>query len=182
MAPALVERGVSEEQRAVLERWAGAQKTPQSVALRARIVLLAGEGESNSAIARRLAVSRPTVILWRSRFAEGGPQALTETRPGRGRKPTISAARITAIVQATTQTKPPGQTHWSCRSMAKAQGVSPATVQRIWDAHGLKPHRVHTFKLSNDPRFTEKLTDVVGLYLNPPEKAIVLCVDEKSQI
>jgi transposase len=182
MAPALVERGMSEEQRAVLERWAGAQKTPQSVALRARIVLLAGEGESNSAIARTLAVSRPTVILWRSRFAEGGPQALTETRPGRGRKPTISAARIKAIVQATTLTKPPGQTHWSCRSMAKAHGVSPATVQRIWDAHGLKPHRVRTFKLSNDPRFTEKLTDVVGLYLNPPEKAIVLCVDEKSQI
>jgi transposase len=182
MAPALVEWGISEEQRAVLERWTGAQKTPQSVALRARIVLLAGEGESNSAIARTLAVSRPTVILWRSRFAEGGPQALTETKPGRGRKPTISAARIKAIVQATTQTKPPGQTHWSCRSMAKAQGVSPATVQRIWDAHGLRPHRVRTFKLSNDPRFTEKLTDVVGLYLNPPEKAIVLCVDEKSQI
>jgi transposase len=173
---------VSEEQRAVLERWVAAHSTPQSVVMRARIVLLASEGASNSEIARELRVSRPTVILWRSRFAEGGPRALTETRPGRGRKPTISAARITAIVQATTQTKPPGQTHWSCRSMAKAQGVSPATVQRIWDAHGLKPHRVRTFKLSNDPRFSEKLTDVVGLYLNPPEKAIVLCVDEKSQI
>ena len=150
--------------------------------MRARIVLLASEGVSNSAIARVLAVSRPTVILWRSRFAEGGTAALTETKPGRGRKPTISAAKIKAIVQATTQTSPPGQTHWSCRSMAKAHGVSPATVQRIWDAHGLKPHRVRTFKLSNDPHFTEKLTDVVGLYLNPPEKAIVLCVDEKSQI
>ncbi len=173
---------VSEEQRAVLERWVGAQKTPQSVALRARIVLLAAEGESNSQIARTLAVSRPTVILWRSRFAEGGTAALTETRPGRGRKPTISAAKIKTIVRATTQTTPPGQTHWSCRTMAKAHGVSPATVQRIWDAHGLKPHRVRTFKLSTDPRFTEKLTDVVGLYLNPPEKAIVLCVDEKSQI
>jgi transposase len=182
VAAALVEIGISEEQRRVLERWAGAQKTPQSVALRARIVLKAGAGESNSAIARALEVSRPTVILWRSRFAEGGPQALTETKPGRGRKPTISAAKIKALVQATTQTTPPGQTHWSCRSMAKAQGVSPATVQRIWDAHGLKPHRVRTFKLSTDPRFSEKLTDVVGLYLNPPEKAIVLCVDEKSQI
>jgi len=182
MAPAVVERGVSEEQRVVLERWAGAQKTPQSVALRARIVLLAAAGESNSAVARALGLSRPTVILWRSRFAEGGTAALTETKPGRGRKPTISAAKIKAIVQATTQTRPPGQTHWSCRSMAKAQGVSAASVQRIWDAHGLKPHRVKTFKLSNDPRFTEKLTDVVGLYLNPPEKAIVLCVDEKSQI
>jgi transposase len=165
-----------------LERWVGAQKTPQRVALRARIVLMAGEGASNSAIARALGVSRPTVIAWRSRFAEGGPEALTETRPGRGRKPAISAAKIKAIVQATTQTTPPGQTHWSCRTMAKAQGVSPATVQRIWDAHGLRPHRVRTFKLSNDPRFTEKLTDVVGLYLNPPERAIVLCIDEKSQI
>ena len=173
---------VSDEQRVVLERWVGAQKTPQSVALRARIVLLAGAGESNSQIARALGVSRPTVILWRSRFSREGTAALTETRPGRGRKPTIPAAKIKAIVQATTQTRPPGQTHWSCRSMAKAHGVSPASVQRIWDAHGLKPHRVRTFKLSNDPRFTEKLTDVVGLYLNPPEKALVLCVDEKSQI
>jgi transposase len=173
---------VSDEQRGVLERWVGAQRTPQSVALRARIVLMAEQGESNSEIARRLGVSRPTVILWRRRFAEGGPQALTETRPGRGRKPRISAEKIAEIVHATTQSRPPGQTHWSCRSMARVQGVSPATVQRIWDAHGLKPHRVRTFKLSGDPRFTEKLTDVVGLYLNPPEKAIVLCVDEKSQI
>ena len=182
MASAVAGTGLSEEQRLVLERWAGAQKTPQSVALRARIVLLAAAGESNSAIARALGLSRPTVILWRARFAEGGTAALTETKPGRGRKPTISAAKVKAIVQATTQTRPPGQTHWSCRSMAKAQGVSAATVQRIWDAHGLKPQRVKTFKLSNDPRFSEKLTDVVGLYLNPPEKAIVLCVDEKSQI
>src|SRR5712692_11006974 len=137
---------------------------------------MAAAGESNSAIARALGVSRPTVISWRARFAEGGAQALTETKPGRGRKPTISAAKIKAIVQATTQTRPPGETHWSCRSMAKAQGVSPATVQRIWDANGLKTHRVRTIKISNEPRFTEKLTDVVGLYLNPPEKAIVLCV------
>jgi transposase len=178
----LAATGISEDQRAVLERWVGAQKTPQAVGLRARIVLMAGAGASNSAIAQALGVSRPTVILWRARFAEGGPQALTETRPGRGRKPGISAAKIKEIVQATTQTNPPGQTHWSCRTMAKAHGVSAATVQRIWDAHGLKPHRVRTFKLSNDPRFTEKLTDVVGLYLNPPERAIVLCVDEKSQI
>jgi transposase len=143
---------------------------------------MAADGESNSAIARALDVSRPTVIMWRERFAAGGPQALTEVKEGRGRKRSISAAKVKEIVVATTQTKPPGETHWSCRSMAKAQGVSPATVQRIWDAHGLRPHRVRTFKLSNDPRFTEKLTDVVGLYLNPPEKALVLCVDEKSQI
>ena len=182
MASAMPETVISGEHRAVLERWSGAQKTPQSVAVRARIVLLAAADKSNSQIARELGVSRPTVIMWRSRFAEDGPRALCETKPGRGRKPQISAEKIEAIVAATTQTKPAGQTHWSCRSMAKAQGVSPATVQRIWDAHGLKPHRVKAFKLSNDPRFSEKLTDIVGLYLNPPEKALVLCVDEKSQI
>jgi transposase len=120
--------------------------------------------------------------MWRERFAAAGPAALTEVRPGRGRKPTISAAKVKAIVAATTQTVPPGATHWSCRRMARAQGVSPATVQRIWDAHGLQPHRTRAFKLSSDPLFSEKLTDVVGLYLNPPEKALVLCVDEKSQI
>jgi len=173
---------VSEEQRLVLERWVAAHGTPQSVAMRARIVLMAAAGESNSAIARRLSVSRPTVIIWRERFAVGGPAALSEVRPGRGRKPTISAAKVKAIVAATTQTVPPGETHWSCRTMAKAQGVSAATVQRIWDAHGLQPHRTRAFKLSNDPLFCEKLSDVVGLYLNPPEKALVLCVDEKSQI
>lgn len=137
---------IDDEHRPVLEGWVAAQRTPQSVALRARIVLMAAEGKSNSQIARELSVSRPTVIMWRSRFAEGGPQALTETKPGRGRKPVISAEKIEAIVHATTQTKPSGQTHWSCRRMANAQGVSPASVQRIWDAHGLKPHRVRTFK------------------------------------
>jgi transposase len=173
---------VSGEQREQLERWARAHGTPQSVAMRARIVLMATDGESNSAIARELGVSRPTVIMWRERFAADGPQALSEVKAGRGRKRTISAQKVKEIVIATTQTTPPGETHWSCRSMAKAQGVSAATVQRIWDAHGLKPHRVKTFKVSGDPLFTEKLTDVVGLYLNPPEKALVLCVDEKSQI
>jgi transposase len=173
---------VSAQQRLVLERWVSAHSTPQSVALRARIVLLAAQGSSNSEIARQLSVSRPTVIMWRARFQTGGPAALTEVKPGRGRKRTISAAHVKAIVAATTQTVPPGETHWSCRTMAKAQGVSAATVQRIWDAHGLKPHRTRAFKLSGDPLFSEKLTDVVGLYLNPPERALVLCVDEKSQI
>jgi len=145
-------------------------------------VLLASEGASNAAIARELGVSRPTVIMWRERFQAGGAQALCEIRPGRGRKRTISAAKVEEIVRATTESSPPGESQWSCRSMAKAQGVSPATVARIWDAHGLKPHRVGAFRLADEPRFTEELTDVVGLYLNPPEKALALCVDENSRI
>jgi transposase len=173
---------VSAEQRALLERWVRAHGTPQSIAMRARVVLMAADGQSNSAIARALGISRPTVIMWRRRFAQGGPQSLSEVQEGRGKKRTISAEKVKEIVVATTQSTPPGETHWSCRSMAKAQGISPASVQRIWDAHGLAPHRVRSFKLSTDPHFTEKLTDVVGLYLNPPEKALVLCVDEKSQI
>ena len=173
---------VSPEERRTLEAWVRAQNTPQSVALRARIALLAADGLPNSRIARELDVSRPTVILWRRRFVEGGPSALTQIAPGRGRRVTYGAERVNQIVQATTQTKPPGATHWSTRTMAKAQGLSKATVQRIWSAHGLQPHRIQRFKLSKDRRFTEKLTDVVGLYLNPPDKALVLCVDEKSQI
>ncbi len=169
---------VSVGQRVELERLVRAHTTPRSVAKRARVVLAAAAGESNSAIAQRLGVSRPTVILWRERFTAGGTAALAETRAGRGRKPSISSRKVKQIVEATLHTTPPGATLWSCRSMAKAQGVSPATVQRIWDAHGLKPHQVKTFKLSNDHRFVEKLTD----YLNPPDKAVVLCVDEKSQI
>jgi transposase len=122
------------------------------------------------------------VIACRQRFVSDGIDGLCTIKPGRGRKPRIAAEKVAEIVSATLHEKPPGQTHWSCRSMAKAKGVSPATVQRIWDAHNLKPHQSRTFKLSNDKQFVEKLTDVVGLYLNPPEKAIVLCVDEKSQI
>src|SRR3990170_2890791 len=143
---------------------------------------MAADVAANNRIAGELGVSRSTVILWRDRFSAGGRGAPTETAPGRGRKPSISAATIKAIVDATLQTTPPGATHWSCRTMARAQGVSPATVARIWDAHGLAPHRIRTFKLSRDSKFVEKLTDVVGLYLNPPQKALVLCVDEKSQI
>ena len=173
---------VSESQRKVLETWIRAHGTPQSVATRSRVILMASQGFSNNRIARELGISRPTVIQWRQRFATGGPAALTEVQAGRGRKPQLSAQKVKGIVDATRHTKPEGATHWSCRSMARAQGVSPATVQRIWDAHGLQPHRVKTFKLSRDPRFSEKLTEVVGLYLNPPEKALVLCVDEKSQI
>jgi transposase len=122
------------------------------------------------------------VKLWRERFAQEGLTAFGAVRAGRGRKAQISPERIAEIVHATLHEKPPGETHWSCRSMAKAQGVSPATVQRIWSARNIQPHRVKTFKLSNDKRFEEKLVDVVGLYLNPPENAVVLSMDEKSQI
>ena len=173
---------ISPEQRRTLEAWVRAQNTPQSVALGARIALLAADGLSNCRIAQQVGVSRLTVILWRQRFLQGGPGTLTEIAPGRGRRVTYGADRVNEVVQATTQTKPPGATHWSTRTMAKAQGLSKATVQRIWSAHGLQPHRTKRFKLSKDRRFTEKLTDVVGLYLNPPDKAVVLCVDEKSQI
>jgi transposase len=173
---------LTDEQRQTLEAWVRAPNTPQGIALRARIVLAAASGTGSHGIARDLEVGRPTVLLWRRRFQEGGVQALTHIAPGRGRRPTYSAERVTQVVEATLQTKSPGATHWSTRTMAKAQGMSKATIQRIWYAHGLQPHRTRRFKLSTDPRFTEKLTDVVGLYLNPPDKAIVLCVDEKSQI
>ena len=152
------------------------------VVFRSRIVLMAVAGKANRRIAEKLQTSRPTVILWRKRFAEGGPAGLTEEVPGRGRKPQISSEKIKQIVAASLHTKPKAATHWSVRSMAQAQGVSPATLQRIWDAHGLEPHRTRRFKLSRDQQLVEKLTDVVGLYWNPPDKAVVLCVDEKSQI
>jgi len=173
---------ISTEQRRTLEAWVRAPNTPQGVAVRSRIILLGADGKDNSAVASEVGVSRPTVILWRERFRQGGPVALTEIAPGRGRRVTYDADRVSEVVQATLQTTPAGATHWSTRSMAKAQGLSKATVQRLWSAQGLQPHRTKGFKLSKDPRFTEKLTDVVGLYLNPPDKALVLCVDEKSQI
>ncbi len=173
---------ISEEQERTLRAWVAAKTTPQRIVLRSRIVLLAHEGLGNRAVAQRLKISRPTVILWRERFVAGGVQALCEDAPGRGRKPEISPEKVAAVVEATLHTKPADATHWSTRTMAKAQALSAASVQRIWEAHGLQPHRTKTFKLSKDPHFVEKLRDVVGLYLNPPEKALVLCVDEKSQI
>jgi hypothetical protein len=137
---------------------------------------------ANTAIGARLGVSPTSVVAWRERFAADGLTRFAQVREGRGRKPQIPQAKIDEIVQLTQHSKPEGQTHWSCRTMAKATGVSAATVQRVWSSRGLKPHLVETFKLSNDKRFEEKLVDVVGLYLNPPDKAVVLCLDEKSQI
>lgn len=177
--PALV---LSSDQQQQIQQWLAAHGTPQRVALRCRIVLAAAEGQSDVAIAATLAVSRPTVILWRERFAEQGLEGLWKIAPGRGRKAIYGADKVQAVINATLQTKPKGMTHWSCRLMAKQQGLSKSTVSNLWRSHNLKPHRVKRFKLSRDPKFLEKLTDVVGLYLNPPQQAIVLCVDEKSQI
>ena len=156
-----------------IQQWATAHGTPQQVALRCQIVLAAAEGQSDVAIAERLSVNRKTVILWRTRFSEQRLEGLWEIAPGRGRKPTYSIDKIAAIVEATLQTKPEGMTHWSCRTMAQSQGISKSTISSIWQAHNLKPHRVETFKLSRDPKFLEKMTDVIGLYLNPPQEAIV---------
>ena len=165
-----------------LEGWVKASNTPQGVVKRTRIILLAHKGKSSKAIGQQLKVSQPTIRLWKERFLAGGPQALRKIAPGRGRKPSLSRRKVAAVVRATIHAKPKGQTHWSCRSMAKAKGLSFKSVQRIWKLHGLQPHRTRTFKLSRDKRFVEKLTDIVGVYLNPPDKAVVLCVDEKSQI
>jgi transposase len=173
---------VSPEQRHTLESWSRAHNTPKIVATRADIVLLAAEGRSNNSIASQLGITRVSVIEWRKRFAAEGLEALGKVREGRGRPRTISPEKVSQIIHLTLNTLPEHATHWSCRSMAAKVGVSSATVQRVWSEHRLYPHRVRTFKLSKDPRFLEKLTDVVGLYLNPPDKAAVLCVDEKSMI
>jgi transposase len=177
--PALKLKAEDQQQ---IQQWLKALGTPQQVVLRGRIVLAAAQGQSDTGIAQQLQINRKTVILWRQRFGAQGPDSLWEIAPGRGRKALYDADKVKAIVDATLQTKPKGMTQWSCRLMAKSQGVSKSTVSNIWRSHNLKPHRVKTFKLSRDPEFLEKLTDVVGLYLNPPQQAIVLCVDEKCQI
>ncbi len=180
MRPATAPLRLSDGQREILEKLAVARATPHREVMRARALLLAGDGVATTAIAARLGVSPASVTGWRERFAADGLAKFGTVRGGRGRKPSIPAEKVAQIVHATLHDKPAGQTHWSCRSMAKAQGVSPATVQRIWSARGLKPHLARTFKLSNDKRSGEKLTDVVGLYLNPPDQAVVLCMDEKT--
>jgi len=169
-------------EREQLQQWESAQGTPQQVALRCRIILGALAGQDNVSIAAELGVSRPTVLLWRQRVREQGIGQVWEIAPGRGRKPQYDQAMRDRIIKATLQSKPKGMTHWSCRLMAAAQEVSSSTVNRLWQLHNLKPHLSGTFKLSRDAKFLEKLTDVVGLYLNPPHKALVLCLDEKSQI
>ena len=173
---------VSLRQRQELVKLAQGRNVAQKIALRARIILGANEGKANRRLAQELGVSRPTILLWRKRFEQAGIDGLLRdaSRPGRRKK--MSAEKVAGIVDATLKTKPRDATHWSVRTMAKAQRVSPSMVHRIWQAHGLKPHRVESFKFSPDPDFVTKLRDVVGLYLDPPDQALVLCVDEKSQI
>jgi len=173
---------LSETDSKELKRWVGAHRTPQQVVQRCRIILAAAAGKQDKDIAGSMQINHKTVALWRQRFCSEGSDCLWEVAAGRGRKPQLTADKIEEVINATLQTKPSSATHWSCRTMAKEQGISKATINRIWQSHGLQPHRIKQFKLSRDPKFLEKLTDVVGLYLNPPEKAIVLCVDEKSQI
>lgn len=173
---------ISERDRVRLSRVVRDGSTPQKVALRMRIVLLSADGVSTGEIMRRLSTSTPTISRWRSRYETDGVAGLFKDRSRPGRKRKIGEAKVREVVQRTLQEKPSCATHWSTRSMAKAVSLSPASIQRIWKAYGLKPHRVRTFKLSRDPRFVEKLQDIVGLYLNPPEHALVLSVDEKSQV
>jgi transposase len=170
------------DERATLTTWARGRSLAHRTVVRAKIITMAADGARSQAIARVLGVSRPTVQLWRQRFLALRVAGLEQDAPRPGRKPTVAVAKIRAVVEATLHTTPAQATHWSTRSMARAHGLSQATVQRIWKRHNLKPHLVKTFKLSRDTQFVEKLTDVVGLYLNPPDKSLVLCVDEKSQI
>lgn len=173
---------LSLQERSTLETWSHARSLPLRLVQRAQIIRLAAEGVLSQEIAHQLRVSRPTVQLWRQRFLALRVPGLEKDAPRPGRLPRISPRKIRAVVEATLHTTPPQATHWSTRSMARAQGLSEATIRRIWRRHNLKPHLVETFKLSRDKQFVEKLQDVVGLYLNPPDKALVLCVDEKSQI
>ena len=169
------------DERGVLERWARRPKSSQALALRCRIVLAAADGEETVAIAARLGCSRGTVSKWRGRFAERRLDGLhDEPRPGQPRK--VTDDEVERVIVKTLEESPPNATHWSTRSMAAEVGLSREAVGRIWRAFGLQPHRVEDFKLSPDPQFIDKVRDVVGLYLNPPEAAVVLCVDEKSQI
>jgi transposase len=178
-APVII---LSADERQTLASWSRGRSTPTRLVLRAKIVLAAADGTMNKDIAIRYETSKKTVSLWRQRFAELRLAGIENDAPRPGRTPAIPSATIESILRKTTREKPAAATHWSTRTMAKAVGVSKATVSRVWRANGLKPHLSKTFKVSNDPQFAEKLRDVVGLYLSPPEHALVLSCDEKSQI
>jgi transposase len=179
MAPVIT---LSEEERRTLETWSRGRSTQARRVSRAKIVLMAADGRTNESIAAALGTSKPTVGRWRSRFASRRIAGIERDATRPGRKRTLTTEMVDLIVNKTTQEKPAAATHWSTRTMAEVVGVSKDAVQRVWAAHGLKPHRVKTFKVSNDPQFVEKLIDIVGLYMNPPEHALVLSCDEKTQI
>ena len=179
VAPAIE---LSSEVRLELEKLSRRRTTPVRVVQRSRIILLAADGMQNKEIAQLLGVAPRMAALWRSRFIQLGVEGLMKDAPRPGRTPAISPERIAQVIASTTQSKPAGATHWSRSRMAREIGISESSVGRIWRAHGLKPHRIESFKVSNDPHFAEKLDAIVGLYLNPPEHALVLSVDEKSQI
>ena len=177
----LVPLQVSASDRAILERWIRRPKTAQALAQRARIVLSCAEGQCNKSVAQQLGLTRQTVGKWRTRFGRAGVDGLLdEPRPGAPR--TITDEDVERVITLTLESTPEDATHWSTRSMAKDSGLSQSAISRIWRAFALQPHRSETFKLSTDPLFIEKVRDIVGLYLNPPDRALVLCVDEKSQI
>lgn len=173
---------LSPEERTTLEAWAQSRIVAVRLAQRARMILLAAKGVQSQSIARQMGISRPTVQLWRERFLARRTEGLEKDAPRPGRIPRITERKRRKIVAATIQTKPPHATQWSTRSMANAQGVSETTVRRIWQQHQLKPHLTKSFKISHDIRFVDKLHEIVGLYLNPPDHSLVLSVDEKSQI
>jgi transposase len=182
-SPHAVAIALSAADRATLEGWTRRRKTAQALAMRARIVLAcaAAPGATNSGVARALGVSRPTVALWRRRFAARGPDGLLdEPRPGAPRR--ITDAQVERAVVTTLESVPPNATHWSTRGLAAATGLSQTAVVRIWRAFALQPHRTEGFKLSRDPLFVDKVRDIVGLYMSPPDRALVLCVDEKPSI
>lgn len=167
-------------ERKQLDQWARGRRTAARLVIRAKIVLLASEGYENGEIAASLATSAPTVGLWRSRFAAERIRGIEKDAPRGGRPPRLDLDR--QIIEKTTQSKPSAATHWTTRTLAQELGTTQSRVARVWRAHGLKPHLIRSFKISNDPQFLEKLHDIVGLYMNPPERAIVLSADEKSQI
>jgi transposase len=173
---------LSTEDRARLEGWVAGRNTPQKLVWRARIVLMWAQGAGVTAIVEATGKTKKTAYRWRQRYLERGVAGLERDASRPGRKPPLDAATIQRVVNMTLHEKPPAGTHWSMRKLGRAAGVSHTSVQRIWAAHELKPHLTRSFKLSNDPNFCEKVQDIVGLYLDPPDKALVLCVDEKSQI
>ena len=172
---------VTDDERDQLIRWARRAKSAQALALRSRIVLACADGLNNKEVAARLGCAAATVGKWRARFVEGGLDGLSD-EPRPGRPASIAIDQIEEVVVATLESKPENATHWSRSKMAQRSGLSKSTIGRIWKSFGLKPHREDGFKLSNDPLFVEKVYDVIGLYLDPPESAVVLCVDEKSQV